>query len=94
MQVTQTEFLIICLILSIIGHAVSILMKSPKEAIRELTAAVKELREDHEDLSRRFERHDVIASGLQHALERLTARIDRLEPYIPKLPGGSRRGGQ
>lgn len=82
MTLTQTEFLIVCLILSIVAHAISVLMKSPKEAIRELTMALTELREDHTELARRFERHDVINAGLTSALDRLTARIDRLEPAV------------
>lgn len=85
---TPTELMILSLVIAIAGHAVVMFMKSPKEAIKELTAAVAEIREDHELLARRFERHDVIAAKLEQALDRLTQRIDRLEPFV-KRPRGN-----
>lgn len=79
-----TNQLLVGIILAIVGHAITVLVKSPKEAIKELTTEVGELRE-------KWARHDEISKGLDASVRALSARIDRLEPFVSKTHG-SRRG--
>jgi hypothetical protein len=88
---SPNELLILGLIFAIVGHAVITLFKSPKTINDELAKSLVEVKEDHEALARRFERHDEVVKNLIQALDRLTMRIDRLEPYLMKPTG--RRGG-
>lgn len=66
------------------------LFKSPKEVNGELTQALRSVTKDHELLARRFERHDAVVQNLTSAVERLTTRIDKIEPYLAKQPNGRR----
>jgi hypothetical protein len=93
---TQDQ-LLIGIILAIAGNALVQLfrlMKNPKEINGELSQKLDDVKEDHELLARRFERHDEVVKNLIQALDRLTQRIDRLEPHLAK-PNGPRgpRGG-
>lgn len=93
----NTDQLLIGIIVAVAGNALVQLfrlMKSPKEVSSELADKLTEVAKDHELLARRFERHDEIVKNLINALDRLTLRIDRLEPHIgAKPPNGNRRGG-
>jgi len=90
------EQLLVGIILAIVGHGVVQLfgmMKSPKEVSGEIINEVRAVRSDHELLARRFERHDEIVKNLINALDRLTLRIDRLEPHLVKPANGRVRSG-
>lgn len=84
-----TAIAVYTLAASVIVHSVAWFFKSPKEAQGELAKQLGDVREDHELLARRFERHDEVVKNLIQALDRLTTRIDRLEPYMAK-PNGRR----
>lgn len=74
---------------SVFVYTVAWFFKTPKEVHGELAKQLGDVREDHELLARRFERHDEVVKNLIQALDRLTTRIDRLEPYLAK-PNGRR----
>jgi len=79
----------ISLIVAIVVHALVLLFKSPKEVNSEMAKRLGDVEQDHELLARRFERHDEVVKNLIEAINRLTSRIDKLEPYY-RPPG--RRG--
>lgn len=92
-----TNQLLVGILLAIIGHAITVLVKSPKEAIKELAVEVGKLRDaqtdNTEQLARHDERwvaHDKTSDRLANSLRELTSRIDKLE-----LMGNrnGRRGG-
>lgn len=81
---------VILLALAIVGHSFAVWLKTPKEINGELASALRAVTSDHELLARRFERHDEAVKNLTAAVERLTGRIDRIEPYITRTPNGRR----
>lgn len=85
-----TAIAVYTLAASVFIHSVAWLFKTPKEVNGELTAALRDVKEDHELLARRFERHDEAVKNLTQAVDRLTTRIDKIEPYLAKTNG--RRG--
>lgn len=87
-----TNQLLVALIITILGHAITIIVKSPKEAIQKLTGEVEGLRQAQTISTERWARHDEINKGLDASVKSLAARIDRLEPYVSKS-NGPRRGG-
>jgi type II secretory pathway component PulJ len=87
---TQLEVLLAGVILAIIGHGIIVLYRSPKELFNAIEEKMVELEDNHTTLDRMLTRHDEVVKNLVGAIDRLTQRIDRIEPYI-KPPG--RRGG-
>lgn len=69
--------ILVALIIAIVGHAITIVVKSPKEAIKELTKEVS-------DLKVAQARHDQSNLSLKESLNALAQRLDRLEPYVNK----------
>jgi len=87
---TQLEYLLATLILAIVGHGIVVLYRSPKDLFRAIEAKIDELEDNHTTLDRMLTRHDEVVKNLVGAIDRLTQRIDRLEPHI-RQP--NRRGG-
>lgn len=87
---TDQSIALIALAVSIFGAGLLHFFKSPKEINGELASALRAVTSDHELLARRFERHDEAVKNLTAAVERLTGRIDRIEPHITRAPHGRR----
>lgn len=81
---------IVALAVSVISAGFLYFIKSPKQINGELAAAIRSVTTDHELLARRFERHDEAVKGLTKAVDRLTERIDRIEPHLARKPNGRR----
>lgn len=77
-----TAIAVFTLAVSVFIHSVAWFFKTPKESQGELAKRVGDVEDDHELLARRFERHDEVVKNLIQALDRLTTRIDRLEPHL------------
>ena len=87
---TQLEILLAGVILSIIGHGIIVLYRSPKELFKAIEAKIDELEDNHTTLDRLMTRHDEAMKNLTTSINGLSNRIDRLEPYIKQQP--HRRG--
>ena len=88
---TQLEVLLAGVILAIVGHGIIVLYRSPKELFKAIEEKIDELEDNHTTLDRMLTRHDEVVKNLVSAIDRLTHRIDKIEPHI-RQPGG-RRGG-
>ena len=88
---TQLEVLLAGVILAIVGHGIIVLYRSPKEAVQGHRGKDRWLEDNHATLDRMLTRHDEVVKNLVSAIDRLTHRIDKIEPHI-RQPGG-RRGG-
>ena len=88
---TQLEYLLIALIVTIIGHGLVVLYRSPKELFKAIEDRQREQDEDHQTLDRMLTRHDEVIKNLALSIDRLAQRIDRLEPYV-KPPNHRNRG--
>lgn len=89
---TQLEILLAGVILAIVGHGIIVLYRSPKELFRAIEEKIDELESNHTTLDRMLNRHDEVVKNLVGAIDRLTQRIDRLEPFVRQQPH-NRRGG-
>lgn len=85
---SQLELLLVGVILSILGHGVVMIVRSPKEIFKQLEGKIEEIEENHASLDRMLTRHDEAMKNLASSIDRLTARIDRLEPRPPGRRGG------
>lgn len=76
-----TNQILIALVVVIIGHAIAVIVKSPKEAIRDLMGEVSALRTSVVSLEKQTVRHDEVNKRLDASILELTRRIERLEPF-------------
>jgi uncharacterized coiled-coil protein SlyX len=88
--VTQLEYLLVGLIVAIVGHGIIVIYRSPKELFRAIEDRQREQDDNHQTLDRMLTRHDEVIKNLALSIDRLTQRIDRLEPYVKPRPS---RGG-
>ncbi len=79
---SQIELLLAGIILAIAGHALAVIYRSPAQLFKVIEDKIDELEENHVTLDRMLTRHDEAMKNLAGAIDRLTQRIDRIEPYI------------
>ena len=70
------------LAISILGLAITMFVKGPKEMNGELAAEIRCLREEQGVNATLTARHDERIGVLIQAIRELTQRIDRLEPFV------------
>lgn len=87
------EYILLGLIVAIVAHGVVLLFKSPKEVNSDLQNKIETMHEDLIAQGRQGARHDEVIKHLIVSIERLTNKIDKLEPYLAKPPHG-RQGGR
>lgn len=89
---TQLEILLAGVILAIVGHGIVVLYRSPAQLFKAIEEKLEELEKNHNTLDRITTRQDEAMKNLTNSINGLSARIDRLEPYI-KHQRPIRRGG-
>ena len=82
MNLTPLEVILVGVLLAIVGHGLIVLFRSPKEIWERIEERQDEIEDKHNGLAKLFERHDEVSKNLIRALDRLTDRVDKLEPRL------------
>jgi hypothetical protein len=69
------------------------LVKTPKEVNSGQASQIAAIRDELQEKAEQSARHDEILKHLIAAINRLTERIDRLEPMMARPANGRARGG-